>query len=340
MDTSGGTVDQPSVYAEQPGTHVAWVSWDNINVPFNGGGKRPWIRRLHFRANGMVDFTPKQEVRIDCNLSCVKLDSQNIAAYCDPAHAGTDNCVGGTETEVIAFPRVNNSPFNDTALIDNQGAGTCASMFDVQWKTSISIDGGSTWTQGVGNSDGSTLMGEDPVWPNCIVPGARANAGNNRGRMSLYHDDQLLQWHAYWTKETFNAFPGPNTLIWAARLSHDLPRFLCWYGLRGDRPGLQRGWCWLPRLAVRVLPRSVHAASGVDAVGSCDHPCGSVARHTARYDDSTRDDVVDVSKLDGNIGSFSGNDSQIAQVGAPWAFTGTNGNTPWGDYEGMDPPPR
>lgn len=203
MDTSGGFVDQPVIVAEQPATHVAWVTWDNINVPFNGGGKRPWIRRLHFNQDGTIDMGAVTEVRIDCNASCVKFDSQNIAAYCDPANVG-DNCPGGAETELIAFPRVNNSPIGDTALINNQGALTCSATIDVQWRVSISQDGGVTWKQGVNSSDGSTMLDEDPVWPNCIVPSATANAGNNRGRMALVHDDDNLTWHAYWTREWFD----------------------------------------------------------------------------------------------------------------------------------------
>lgn len=37
----------------------------------------------------------------------------------------------------------------------------------------------------------------------------------------------------------------------------------------------------------------------------------------------------------GTIGSFSNVEVDQAGALAPWPFTGINGNTPWGDYEGM-----
>jgi hypothetical protein len=337
MDTAGGTVDQPSLAVEQPSTHVAWVSWDNINVPFNGGGKRPWIRRLHFQPDGTINFGPVTEVRIDCNLSCVKLDSQNIAATCDPAHASIDDCAGGTETLVITFPRVNNSPINDTALIDNQGAMTCSSNLDVEWRTAISVDGGVTWTQGVGQSDGSTIMGEDTNWPNCIVPAAMANAGNNRGRMAIVHDDNLVLWHAFWTKETFN---GPGGTATGQRVFHTVfdDTFSGMVSEEIDPvfniAGVACGSPPIECVADQFMP------SAAFTPGPGANTTIAASWHDTRRDAATPRGTIwgTFSKVGGTpTGTFFGNDLELAQgaAGIPWFFSGTNGNTPWGDYEGM-----
>jgi hypothetical protein len=323
-------VDQPSVATEQGGTHVAWVSWDNINVGFNGGGKRPWIRRLHFHQDGTIDFGPVTEVRIDCNLSCVKFDSQNIAAACDTGHATTDDCLAGQETELITFPRVNNSPFGgDTALIDNQGQLTCSQTLDVEWRTAISQDAGVTWKQGVGNADGSTIMGEDPVWPNCIVPGARAVNGNNRGRLATVHDDQNGNWHAYWTKETFNGVGGAAS---GQRVFHTT--FPDSFSGMASEEIAPIGGCFPggPECFADQFMPSATWSNGQSAPST-----HAVVWHDTRLDPATPRGVMwgAFSHNFGIIGSFSNVEVDQAGPLAPWPFTGTNGNTPWGDYEGM-----
>lgn len=334
-DTAGGTIDMPSVYMEAAGTHVAWVSWVNINVPFNGGGKRPWVRRLHFNSNGTVTFGPPTEVRIDCNLSCVKFDSQNIAAYCDPAHAGIDNCVGGTETLVMAFPRVNNSPFNDTALIDNQAQVNCSGTLDVEWRAAISTNLGVEWKKGINKSDGSVIMGSDPLWPNCIVPSATANNGNNRGRMAVYHDDKKSLWHAYWTKETFKGTGGAAS---GQRVFHS--RFPDTFSMGSEEinpvtnnAGTACGAPGIECFVDQFMPSAVWSPT-----------TGSATTHVVSWHDTRLKPTppsngvmwTAVSKASGGIGSFTIN-QQLTQgtIGIPWAFTASNGNTPWGDYEGM-----
>jgi hypothetical protein len=330
IDTSGGFVDQAVIVAEQPSTHVAWVTWDNINVPFNGSGKRSWIRRLHFNQNGTIDKGPVTEVRIDCNLSCVKFDNQNIGAYCDPAHA-LDNCkngdgVSGTETELIAFPRVNNSPFSDTALINNQGLLTCSDKLDVQWRVSISQDGGNTWKQGVGQSDGSSMLAEEPLWPNCIVPAAMANAGNNRGRMPVVHDEDTMQWHVYWTKEVsgqrvfHSVFPDSFSGI----ASEEVDPVFALPGQSAPCPGGQE--CGINQF----MPTASWSPATPQTPDT-----HAVVWHDTRFDANTPLGVMwgSFSHSGGALGSFS--NTEVDQAGAPWPFTGTNGNTPWGDYEGM-----
>ena len=163
----------------------------------------------------------------------------------------------------------------------------------------------------------------------------RANGGNNRGRMPVVHDDDNLTWHVYWTKETVS---GSDQLavgqrVYHAQLNDQFANTL----RRGDRSG--------PRVArARLLPATRPAATSVFSTSSCPPLHGRRFQATACTQSSgtTRGSIRrprkgaiwgSFSKTSGTCGTFS--DVEVDQAGAPWPFTGENGNTPWGDYEGM-----
>ena len=342
-----GNVDEPAAYVEGGGSHVVWVTWVNHNGGFGSGATQQWIRRLHFNANGQIDFTPManaQEIRVDCNLNCVWFDQQNIAAFCDPAHAAVDNCAGGTETVVIGFPRVNNGVHGgDTNLIDNQ-CSVGNQNLDVEWRATISRNPAGTapseWRQGVSNVDGSFIMGHDPVWANCAVPGVWGctnppatgdpECGNNRGRMGLYHDDMLGKWHMYWTKETFNGPMGAATGLRVFHTSFDDNFINSSEEIDPIRniAGVGCGTFPLECFANQIMP----SASWSRGPSTSTH---AVVWHDTRLDTITPRGVIwgSFSHSGGVLTSFT--DMRVDQAGSPWAFSGINANTPWGDYEGM-----
>ncbi len=205
-NVTNGYVDQPVAYYEGGQTHVIWTNWNNKNSVFNDGGPRNWVEKVHIGSDGSITTSTPQEVRIDCGLSCVKFTQANLAAYCSTP--SQDGCNNGTETLMMGFPRVNNGAsacsYQNTSLNCNQTVTSCTSTLDVQFRLATSVDGGQTWTQGVGNSDGSISVMEDTQWPNCIMPSAvhlrgsdagTNTGGNNRGKMALAHDDALGEWH-------------------------------------------------------------------------------------------------------------------------------------------------
>ncbi len=220
---TSGFVDEPVAYYEGGQTHVIWTNWNNVNTPSNYGGPRNWVAKVHITSAGQIDsVSTPQEARIDCGLSCVKFTQANLASYCSTP--SVDGCVGGTETLLMGFPRVNNGTsrcsYQETSLICNQQVLPCTSTLEVEYHIATSVDGGQTWTQGVGNSDGSINVIGDSAWPNCIVPtgvhlptqDAGANwGGNNRGKMALAHDDALGVWHILVNNGTRNGADGGDS---------------------------------------------------------------------------------------------------------------------------------
>jgi len=335
---AGGFVYSMAVTLEKNApTHVAWVTWENVR---SDGSPKSWIRRVHFHADGTFDLGPITEVRIDCNLNCVWLDHQNIAAQCQPGFQ-FDNCSNGvspgTETLVITFPRVNEG--GTTNLRTVQASKTCAQTINVEWRAAISTNAGVTWKKGTSLGDGSVVMASEPAWPNCIVPSAPAFEGNNRGRMPTVSDpgfiDPTPHWHVYYMRNVFSC-PGPS--LCGQRIFHFQFASTDIFGtsaeeelapIQGVNPTCDPALGPTECMGNQFMPAADNIVNG-NGPGITTY---AVTWYDTRLDPNTPKGTIwgAHSSSNGLVTTYLQN--QVATT--LWAFTGVNGDTPWGHFQAV-----
>ena len=356
-------LDQPKVVMEGTTTHAAWVYWAAHDISFGTCYWHPFARKVWFdgggvpHASGIFDLDSPRIGLADAT------NSGNIQVICTGSNL--DNCAGGVEQLVMVWPARNSSRSGSWPKGECRNNTMSANTVDVIWRWAVRNVSNNSWYHSV------DFLTEDILSPACVIPGADGHPNGNQRLIPVMaqENNPFYMAHVFLSMSKYFNNTGISLDLRGTRIQHaqiNLANGASASAFEELSPVTSIAGCQQPTCTCTSVHSNDECFVEQFAASAANNTAAAtmaVAWHDTRLSPHTWPDLPAVtsggfgtsppplqnypqtflfdapqgrhSGAFGIIGSWIADEQLASGANVPSPFLGVNGNTPWGDYEGM-----